>query len=104
MGPPLPPSGCFGCGEPTHQMQDCKHIGSLIDKNVVRRNDQGCLVLGNSTSIRRRNLESWVQAIEWVTGQTDSVRWMQVATSLPEGCTELNKTECGLELVGDGPE
>jgi hypothetical protein len=50
----LPPPGCFGCGDPNHQMRNCQKINDLLTRNVIRRDDQGTRELGTGYRTRHR--------------------------------------------------
>jgi hypothetical protein len=79
-GPPLA-QGCFGCGDPAHQMRDCGPVNNWVSKQVVRRDELGRLVFTNGSRIMRRDGENWSKAIERIVGQRgDSgvhmIRWI----------------------------
>jgi hypothetical protein len=68
--------GCYGCLGDGHCISECRKVGELVERNVIKFNEETRkLVMKNGAMIRRYPGESLVKAAERISG-TDAPRVM----------------------------
>lgn len=97
--PPMNNNGnrCFGCDEEGHRIAECPAILSLMDRKIIQRDRMGRFTTPQGVRIIRAPSESWVQAFNRMTPQSNFIcvfqgnccftiqRYMEF---LPDGCAD----------------
>ena len=72
---------CFGCGKTGHGMSSCSTIDKLVQKEVIRKDNEGRLVMKDGSKIVRNRNESFLKAIERQLGPQANIVVFQESNS-----------------------
>lgn len=65
---------CFGCGEHDHMMRQCPSINEWVSTGKIKKDEFGRLTYRDGNLIRRRGMETFKEAIQRTTMQSNLMR------------------------------
>ncbi|TCD60494.1 hypothetical protein EIP91_009969 [Steccherinum ochraceum] len=73
--PPMNNNGnrCYGCDEEGHRIAECPTLNSLLDRKLIQRDRIGRFLTPQGVRITRSPSESWVQAFNRMTPQSNFI-------------------------------